>query len=83
MGKTYFGLFEVGGRLVLFGKTHNCWEKILLGKPMAYLGKTYFRGRSLSCIFIKTHDLVGKKNSLGKPMVVWEKPILTCWVALM
>ena len=28
---------------------------------MAYLGKTYFRGRSLSCFFGKTHDLVGKK----------------------
>ena len=45
---------------VLLGKPMASWEKPL-GKPMAYLGKTYFRGRSLSCIFIKTHDLVGKK----------------------
>ena len=33
---------------------------------MAYLGKTYFRGRSLSCFFGKTHDLVGKKKFFRK-----------------
>ena len=61
------------------------WEKPL-GKPMAYLGKTYFRGRSLSCIFGKTHYLVGKKffrkthgylgktysYLLGGPHVEWK-----------